>query len=644
MAELPDVSRFNNSDVTEAQYKQAFSALLDFLKKLAEDVAASQGGVYSFKTISDFEANKATVPENSVVKITTGDEAGEYNWDGTTLSKSEYDPIAQSKDYSDQLFNKLKNLLNFINVNQHDLNSGEKIYFSIQDKVTKALFSIGSKTINWGLSELRLTKGPNLIQLNDNLGRTLLSLSRNGITFGVSKLLTSRDYKILDKFGRASFFLNSSGAVFIPNLTVQSIKKIGEFGQTTEIDLNIEIPKLGYHTYPKRIGIISSGQSLNMGGADTSYQVSTTQPFNNVMFDQGAYKQSQDLSYVPTSFVPLVGNYLSLEFPVLNGCNSLSRQIDKSIDLNPLDYSIWGQVIGEGGQTVEYLTEHYIPKLKKAVDNFKYLCDKNGESGEIWALLWIQGESNSSVAPKGWSAKVLQYQSEAIDHILKTTGQTAIPYVYIYQFASFFHFSPEFGYQTAQQEWLMSKSVDNVVCFTPMYIFDYVDNLHLTPENYWFMGEYIGRAIHHTQFANQGKFRPVEPVDVVWTDNYIDIVFRAPKYPLRFTTDVCTQAINQGFCFYKNKQYQSGLISSVELKDYRTVRINLTAPITDPDFEICYARGMTGVDSGSGRTTGARGNLADSTIESVTSPTNVTRIISHHSVAFTYHKTNGFVV
>ena len=131
---------------------------------------------------------------------------------------------------------------------------------------------------------------------------------------------------------------------------------------------------------------------------------------------------------------------------------------------------------------------------------------------------------------------------------------------------------------------------------------------------------------------------------MIWTDTYIDIVFHAPKYPLRFTTELCTQAINQGFNFYKNKAYQAGHISSVELKDYRTVRINLTAPITDPDFEICYARGFTGTDTGSGRTTGARGNLADSTRDSVTSPTNVTRIISHHSVAFTYHKTNGFVV
>ena len=102
MADLPDVSRFNNTDVTEAQFKSAFSALLDFLKELAASVSSSQGGLYSFTSKANFEANKASVPANSKVEINSDDDdAGQYTWDGITLTKSDYDPVNLSKKASE---------------------------------------------------------------------------------------------------------------------------------------------------------------------------------------------------------------------------------------------------------------------------------------------------------------------------------------------------------------------------------------------------------------------------------------------------------------------------------------------------------------------------------------------------------------
>ena len=683
---LPSVEQFIGTNVTEQGFKDAQKQLVEYVgnevpKKVDTDanfatkankattlagygiadaytkaqvdssITAVSGGHKAYQTLALAQAAQASLPANTIVEVTNdGANNGTYQWNGTTLTKSAYDPLIQSKIHTNFSINLLKNSLSFLQLNSHNLNTGEKIWLSIQDKLLRSVFSVGEKNLQWNSLNFRFESTSKSIKITDKIGRAILSLDKNGISFGNSKIIPSLSSIFSDKIGRSAIKINKDGSVVIPQLTVQSIKKQGEFGAISEISASVaqEFPKIGFQTYPDRIGVFFSGQSLNMGGTgfEPPETISATQPFSNVMFDGGSQSDAWDINYTPNSFVPLISGARGLiaEFPAINGCNALSRQIDKSADIDANDFSIFCSVIGEGSQSVEQMITKYLPKLKHSITNFKELCDKNGETCEVWALGYIQGEGASYVnAYEDYASRVLHYMNEAINHVMITTKQAALPYVYIYQQAATQYVAPQNGYKVAQNQWLLSKSVPNVVCFTPMYIFDYIDTVHLTSVDYWFLGEYIGRAIHHTQFANQGKFRPTEPEQVIWTDNYIDIVYHALKYPIRFTTDVCTQALNQGFCFYKNKQYQAGFISSVELKDYRTVRINLTQAITDPDFEICYARG-TNQDGNAGRTNGQRGNVADSTRETVTSPTNVSRIISHHSVSFIYHKTNGFVV
>lgn len=70
-------------------------------------VATVAGGKYSFTTYAKFDAAKATIPANSMVNIdeaptgTTTWGQGLNTWDGTTLSKSVNDPLAQAKNYTD---------------------------------------------------------------------------------------------------------------------------------------------------------------------------------------------------------------------------------------------------------------------------------------------------------------------------------------------------------------------------------------------------------------------------------------------------------------------------------------------------------------------------------------------------------------
>lgn len=80
----------------------ALVARTELLMQEKADTSDIVQGQYSFSTLADFDSKKATIPANSVVII---DEAGANQgmniWNGTTLTKSDYDPLIQAKDYTD---------------------------------------------------------------------------------------------------------------------------------------------------------------------------------------------------------------------------------------------------------------------------------------------------------------------------------------------------------------------------------------------------------------------------------------------------------------------------------------------------------------------------------------------------------------
>ena len=62
------------------------------------------GGHKGFATLALAQAAQGTLPSGSVVEVTndtTTSNNGLYLWNGTTLTKSSYDPLAQSKQYTD---------------------------------------------------------------------------------------------------------------------------------------------------------------------------------------------------------------------------------------------------------------------------------------------------------------------------------------------------------------------------------------------------------------------------------------------------------------------------------------------------------------------------------------------------------------
>lgn len=65
--------------------------------------AAYVGGRKAYTTLALAQAAQASLPANTVVEVTNdGANNGTYQWNGTTLTKSAYDPLTQAKAYTDQ--------------------------------------------------------------------------------------------------------------------------------------------------------------------------------------------------------------------------------------------------------------------------------------------------------------------------------------------------------------------------------------------------------------------------------------------------------------------------------------------------------------------------------------------------------------
>lgn len=136
---LPSVEQFIGTNVTEQGFKDAQKQLVEYVgnevpKKADTDadfatkankattlagygiadaytkaqvdssIAAVSGGHKAYQTLALAQAAQATLPVNSIVEITNdGENNGTYQWNGTTLTKSAYDPLTQANTYTDNI-------------------------------------------------------------------------------------------------------------------------------------------------------------------------------------------------------------------------------------------------------------------------------------------------------------------------------------------------------------------------------------------------------------------------------------------------------------------------------------------------------------------------------------------------------------
>ncbi len=90
-------------DVSTAE-ADVYSALSAQQTAVNNSLTAIAGGHKAYQTLADAQAAQASLPANTVVEVTndpTASNNGTYQWNGTTLTKSAYDPLTQAKSYAD---------------------------------------------------------------------------------------------------------------------------------------------------------------------------------------------------------------------------------------------------------------------------------------------------------------------------------------------------------------------------------------------------------------------------------------------------------------------------------------------------------------------------------------------------------------
>ncbi|KAB0504691.1 hypothetical protein [Pseudomonas moorei] len=401
--------------------------------------------------------------------------------------------------------------------------------------------------------------------------------------------------------------------------------------------------------------VIEYGQSLSRGVSSIP-AISLTQPFANVMLASGVKLRSFEGGYDPSSFVPLVesGTTGEGETPVTGICNGITRRAvaaGESAD----KWVMVGTSPGRSGKSIEDLSPPPMGKnndfvgMVKTISDTAALAASLGKTYSVWAYSWDQGETNyiSTGEFENSPYQYMQYQLSLFDtlteNIVGITGQKFRPYLFTYQVAAHRKYGRD-DMPIALTQWRISRQRADVALAVPCYIFPVAaDNLHLTNEGSWLMGEYKSRAIYETMIRRHGKWRPLEPIGVDWKDDHVDIQFHVPRGELVLDAALATLTPNFGFDIREGGVLASNLITSVAINAPGSVRLALSRPAA-ADATLSYARGRVGDAAHSGPATGARGNLRDThgLYDTAVSPLGNTFALHNPCVMFEYDRKTGF--
>lgn len=98
----PQATTYTKFEVDTALATKAPQATTYTKEEVDTAFAAYAGGRKAYTTLALAQADQANLPANTSVEVTNDDaNSGIYQWDGTTLTKSDYDPLTQAKSYTD---------------------------------------------------------------------------------------------------------------------------------------------------------------------------------------------------------------------------------------------------------------------------------------------------------------------------------------------------------------------------------------------------------------------------------------------------------------------------------------------------------------------------------------------------------------
>ena len=489
----------------------------------------------------------------------------------------------------------------------------------------------------------------------DMLNSMLKNSDGNGLE------ISGDDGFISSRIGVASSDINGLRIVATENTGIEFVDESGFivgriddtgafFGtvQTAPQEAAQVIATLGQQRRTDLVHIIGYGQSLSLGAFSTPL-LSTSQPYGNLMLQGGLSTRPGEPGYNASSFVPLIETIRGVEgeTPVSAQCNGFVRRAIEFGERQS-DWTLVGTAAGRGGRAVEELmagSPEY-QGLIRIIRDSKALADSMSKTYSVWAYTWDQGEANHAVDTTRSPYQYAQYQLELFDsltrEIVEITRQPSRPHLFTYQVAAHRAYHSD-KMEIAKAQWRVSRERADVSLSSPAYIFPtHTDNIHLTNEGSWLMGEYRSRAMFETLLKRGQKWRPLEPVSVEWTTTYIDVEFHVPCGELVLDNTLAATTANFGFDVRENDLVVD-ILTNVAVLNKKTIRLTLSRP-TALNASISYGRGRVGDPNAGGPVIGARGNLRDThgLVDIVQSPSGQSYALHNACVMFEYSRKLGF--
>lgn len=555
----------------------------------------------------------------------------------------------------------LTNLANQIAAEVTARAAGDATLTTAQNATANSLATLAA---NFALSVNLMDDNGNkyiLALINRSSNRVIWGITRKGevVVTGAKHRGDRLPFVVMGKGGMAAIAVTRNGKVRIPNLVLPSSLATTLATLTTGVSgsnasrLAADIQMLRVLWYEIN-HLLWNGQSLS-NGTNSTPVISTTQPYSNVMITSGVRLALTDSGYDGSALVPLVETVSSTlgESPVSGTLNGFIARF-VAAGGTASSRVMLGTASGIGSRRVDQLIdETNFYKVRNHVAEAKRLATAAGKSYGVTAICWAQGESDIGSGATGntsfadYYRRYLQLMTNMRQVIVDASGQPFMPYVFSYQTSGHQAYNKQV-LQVPMAQWRASRELHDVVMATPSYRLPCGgDNLHLTNEGSWLLGQYVARAMFWTFELGQ-KWRPLEPVDVTWGATTIDIQYHVPCKPIQLSTAICTAVTNFGYDIWTaSNTLISNAISSVAVLNDDTVRITLNPAATIPaDAVLSYGRSRVGDPATSGALNNPPcGNVLDShgLYESVTAPTTGTVYqLSNVGVLFQFRRNLGF--
>ena len=187
---VPSDYDFIGNTITESQFKNALTVLLNHIRQMSLDLVEAQGGNYSYATMALFDVDKINVPANSTIRIAQGDDAGLYVWDGSNLTPAKESNFFESSN-SENLFEWKDNAGNVVlalnkkgQFVSYDENMKRSILLTNQEDIKelqKFVDELNLNNISVLLKLLATSDSSDLYAFEDSDGNIVLRLTKSGM-------------------------------------------------------------------------------------------------------------------------------------------------------------------------------------------------------------------------------------------------------------------------------------------------------------------------------------------------------------------------------------------------------------------------------------------------------------------------------